>query len=104
MELEFEGIDELMQRIEQMGNEADKYAEEALKKAGETLQKAVKERVPVDTGNLRNHIELSDVKDNSIDVYVDQQGKAYYGVMVEEGTSKMRAQPYMYPAFQLTHP
>lgn len=99
MELEFEGMDQLVQQLERIGNEANKYSEEALIEAGTTLQEEVKKRVPVRTGNLKNHIELSEVEDKTIDVYVDQQGNAYYGAMIENGTSKMRAQPFMYPAF-----
>jgi|SRR5690625_2613241 len=100
MEFEIEGMDELIQQLENIGDNAGKYKKEALTKAGKILQDEVKKYVPVDTGNLKEHIMLSDVENDTIDVYVDQQGKAYYGVMVEEGTSKMRAQPYMFPSFQ----
>lgn len=99
MDVRFEGLEELTQHLETMGREADKYAEEALVKAGTTLQTETKKHAPVRTGNLSRHIELSKVKDGEIDVYVDQQGPAYYGRMLEEGTSKMNARPFMYPAF-----
>src|SRR5690625_715326 len=99
MKVEFEGMDEFMQQLERLGNDVDKHTDEALINAGKLLQKEVKKRVPVDTGKLRDNIMLSEVKDKTIDVYVDQQGPAYYGVFLEEGTSKMRARPFMYPAF-----
>lgn len=98
MRIEFEGMDEFLQQLEKLGNDVDKHADEALKNAGKVLQTEVKKRAPVRTGNLKQHIMLSEPKDRAIDVYVD--GKAYYGAFLEEGTSKMRAQPFMYPAFQ----
>ena len=99
MKAELKGMDELMREIENIGRDMKEHKEEALIQAGKFFQEEVKKNTPIDTGNLRNHIELSDVKDGSIDVFVDQQGKAYYGVMVEEGSSKMKAQPYMYPTY-----
>jgi len=102
MELEFEGMDQLVQQLERIGNEAEKYSEEALIKAGTGLQKEVKSRAPVRThagGTLKANIELSEVENGEINVYVDQQGPAYYGYFLENGTSKMRARPFMYPAF-----
>src|SRR5690625_5228060 len=99
MDFEIEGMDELIQSLEQFSSDAPKLKERALKESRKFFKNKVKENVVVRTGNLQKHIELSDVDGNTIFVYVDQQGPAYYGVMIEEGTSKMRAQPYMYPTF-----
>src|SRR5690625_2696725 len=99
MDFEVEGLDERVQSLEKFSSDAKKSKERALKKAEKYYHGKVKENVVVRTGNLQKHIELSDVDGNTIFVYVDQQGPAYYGVMIEEGTSKMRAQPYMYPTF-----
>lgn len=103
MEFEFEGIDELVQQIEAMGQNAEGAKNEALDKSAEFLQEEVRTIAPIRAvggGNLRAHIERSEVKDGEIEVYVDNQGKAYYGHMLEFGTSKMSAQPFMFPAFQ----
>lgn len=101
MELEFNGIDELIQQFEETVNNVDEIKSEALEAAGIILQEEVKRRSPKLTENLFKHVELSDVKNDEIEVFVDNQGKAYYGYMLEVGTSKMRAQPFMFPAFQL---
>lgn len=100
MELEFEGIDELIHEIESIGKSAESAADEALLKGAEYLKEQVQSVVRVLTGNLKAHIEISEIKNGEIEVYVDNQGKAYYGYMLEFGTSKMRAQPFMFPAFQ----
>lgn len=100
MEFEFEGIDELMQQIDLLGMNANKARDEALLKAAEYLQAQVESVVRVLTGNLKANIEISEIKDGEIEVYVDNQGKAYYGHMLEFGTSKMLAKPFMFPTFQ----
>lgn len=100
MEFEFEGIDELIHRFDQMNGNIEDAKGEALVKSAEYLQGQVQSVVRVLTGNLRANIEISEIKDGEIEVYVDNQGKAYYGHMLEFGTSKMRAQPFMFPAYQ----
>lgn len=101
MKFEFEGLDDLVRAFERTGQNIEEGKKEALKEAGKHLQdetiKAAKPRWR--TGNLESHIMLSDVEGNEINVYVDQQGKAYYGYFLEMGTSKMPAYPFMFPAF-----
>ena len=99
MEFEFQGIEELVSRLEQVGKSVEQGKDEAVLEGAKVMQKATQERAPVLTGNLKAHVEISDVKDGEAEVYVDQQGKAYYGYFHEVGTSKMRAQPFMGPAF-----
>lgn len=99
-----QGIDELIRELEAFGRDVNKTKDEALQKGGEFFQQKVKEGIAQAgikrrTGNLENHVELSDIENNEITVFIDQQGKAYYGVMLEDGTSKMRARPFMYPAY-----
>lgn len=48
----------------------------------------------VSPGNLRRSI-VSEVMDNNKGVYVGVTPEAPYGVMVEKGTSKQTAQPYL---------
>ena len=99
MDVKFEGMGVLLEQVNKMGAKADEASKEALISAGELLQADTKKRAPVLTGNLRDHVKVSEVEKGSINVYVDSQGKAYYGYMIEVGTSKMSAQPFMYPAF-----
>jgi len=99
MKFEFENIDELINRLEMTGNNVEQGKQQALTASANLLQEETKKIAPVSTGNLRGNINVSDVEDDEISVYVDQQGSAYYGHFLEYGTSKMRAQPFMYPAF-----
>lgn len=100
MDIQFDGMDELMQQIERMGSDVNHAKNEALTKGAEHLREKVQSVVRVMTGNLKANIEISEIKDGEIEVFVDNQGDAYYGHMLEFGTSRMRAYPFMYPAFQ----
>jgi HK97 gp10 family phage protein len=51
---------------------------------------------PVLTGNLKKSI-VSEVMDKNAGVYIGVTPEAPYGVMVEKGTSKQMAQPYLEP-------
>lgn len=99
MRFEFEGLDKLITRLEQVGKNVEEAKKEALDAGATLLQKEVKKRAPKRTYNLERHIEKSEIKNDEVEVYVDQQGKAYYGYFHEFGTSKMRARPFMGPAF-----
>lgn len=98
----------------------------ATRAAAKTIQKEAIQNVPVDTGLLKKSIGIAkakkkDTKDGHVKFYVvpkskimfskkvetsDGTGKlkvkthAYYAHMIEFGTSKMAAQPYLRPAFE----
>lgn len=99
MKFELNGLDELMNELENTQNNAKRSKDEALKSGAEIIQKGAQDSVQVRTGILKEHIKVSDVENEQIEVYVDNQGRAFYGFFVEFGTSKMRAIPFMGPAF-----
>lgn len=99
MKYEMKGLTELMNQLTLIEHGLGPVKEAALKDGGKIMQKEAERIARKRTGNLRENIELSGVEDNSIYVYVDNQGKAYYGHMLEFGTSKMSARPFMGPAF-----
>lgn len=57
-------------------------------------------KAPVRTGTLRASIHVESIVDSGFTVtgMVATGGEADYAVYVEEGTSKMAAEPYMQPA------
>lgn len=99
MEFEFQGLDELAQKLEQVGHDVKQGRDEAVLEGAKVMQKATQERAPVLSGVLKGHVEIADVNNGETEVYIDQQGNAYYGYFHEVGTSKMRARPFMGPAF-----
>lgn len=99
MKFEFEGMDQLIQELENTGREVSVVKDEAVAEGAKIMQKATQERAPYRRGILKTKIEISDIKNGEAEVYVDQQGEAYYGYFHEVGTSKMRARPFMGPAF-----
>jgi HK97 gp10 family phage protein len=52
--------------------------------------------VPVLSGNLKKCV-VSEVMDKNEGVYIGVTKEAPYGIMVEKGTSKQSAQPYLEP-------
>ena len=82
MDMQFQGLDELMHELDGMERDTEKSKKDALEAGGKVMQKSAKDIVRVRTGNLKGHIELSDVENDQIEVYVDNQGKAYYGYML----------------------
>ncbi|MED1603052.1 HK97-gp10 family putative phage morphogenesis protein [Alkalihalophilus marmarensis] len=100
---EFEGIDDLLRTLEQSSHDVEKAKEDALLAGAKVMQEETKKAAETvlkrRSGTLIGNIEISDVEGDEVSVYVDNQGKAYYGHMHEFGTSKMPARPFMGPAF-----
>jgi HK97 gp10 family phage protein len=97
------GLEEWLERLAQAGQDIDAVAGEALVAGGEILLDGMRRRVPVDTHNLQNHLNLQGPSQdgNFIFVEVGLQGAeaetARYGAAQEFGTSSMPAQPYVRP-------
>lgn len=86
--------------------EIEKRAMDRLEKAGELIAEHARNKVPVDTGRLRDSIRVRRLKGDpkqNIRVYAGnrkrrEQGGAFYAHMVEYGTVKMPAKPFLRPA------
>jgi len=67
----------------------------------EKIWKEARERVPVDTGNLRSTIEIRLTKAIMAGVQAKVgTDRTTYAIHVEYGTQMMDAQPYIRPAFR----
>ena len=71
----------------------ERHLEQAVAKTGRDIAADAQASAPVDTGALRNSIS-ADV--GGMEAVVGPT--VHYGGYVELGTSKMRAQPYLFPA------
>ena len=79
----------------------------AVRAGAKPLVDAARTNVPVDTGNLKKSIGINrkKTKDKSTVWFTVSPRKGgvndgFYGHMIEFGTSKMTAQPFMRPAFE----
>lgn len=119
---QLEGMNQLLSRINAMGKQVStEVRKEALTQGAEIIRDAAKERFdggghPKNlTGNLQEHIIISDVKNGEILIGPDQQGDAFYGYFLEFGRQAgvrkwgankgfaypdMPAYPFMQPAFE----
>lgn len=83
--------------------EIEKKAMDRLEKAGKVVADASRQKVPVDTGKLRDTIRVTRLpNDPKLDIRVyagsREKGGAFYAYMIEYGTVKMGARPFLRPA------
>lgn len=117
MSARLDGMDALLAQLQQMGRQVDvDLTDKALIAGADHLVEETKKTVAWKdkTGNLREHITRTDVIDGEIEVGIDQQGDAFYGLFLEVGRSKgtyrkkgktrkyppMKARPWMQPTFE----
>jgi HK97 gp10 family phage protein len=80
-------------------------AKQVLKKSAFDVERNAKAIVPVDTGNLKNSIGHSDMRNISRDNLAVEVGPtANYGRFVELGTSRMPPQAFMGPSLDRVAP
>lgn len=96
----------LAAQLANVGPETGKRAQLVMRKTAKDIEASAKNKVPVDTGNLKSSIGTSDLRrvGQSGSLQVEIGPTANYGVFVELGTSRMAPQPYMGPAFDLHLP
>jgi len=106
VEVNLFGMDELMKKLEEMGNKAGRIQNNALKTAAETVLESAKDKVPVDTGKLKDTLGISKVKTKDGAKYIEvgitkgDNSDIYYGKFIEWGTSQRPATPYLQPAYE----
>src|SRR5258708_7791046 len=89
MEATFAALDKHMEDVQAAANEA-------VQAAGIECQAEAKKACPVDTGRLRSSILYHQGEQEcTVDTNVE------YASYVEHGTKNQRAQPFLFPAFEL---
>lgn len=93
IQLHIEGIDELLAILEKGGNKED--LANVVRKHGGELHKKATRACPVDTGELKRSLDLTNT-DGGLSAKV--RTAKHYAIYVEMGTRKMAAQPYLKPS------
>ena len=84
-----------------ISREAEQRAAAAVMKAAHDIEGLAKRVVPVDTGNLKNSIQVAE--DGEMAATIGPRG-VEYDYYVEMGTRRMGARPYMRPAAEQVRP
>ncbi|APM39929.1 HK97-gp10 family putative phage morphogenesis protein [Clostridium kluyveri] len=105
-DIELTGVDEILNKLQQMGTNISRLENKALKNAAEPVLEDAKANVPVRTGKLKKGLKITNVKKEEgvkyILVGVDRgdNSEIFYGKFIEFGTSKMSARPFLQPAYE----
>lgn len=96
--LGIEGLQELNQEFNDLENALTQEIITALMRGGMIIETDAKRRCPVDTGRLRASL-TTDVERERKTTFVLKVGtNVEYASFVENGTSRMAAQPFLRPA------
>lgn len=105
-EIELTGVDEILNRLQQMCENVGRLENKALKNAAEPVLQDAKSNVPIRTGKLKEGLKIGKIKNKDgvkyILVGVDRGGNSeiFYGKFIEFGTSKRAAHPFLQPAYE----
>lgn len=97
------GIDAWLEDVARIEADIDQVAPEVLVSAGTQVQRTMQALVPVDTGNLQNHIVVDGPRQDGNFHYVEigvigaDANTATYGNVIEYGSTRQAAQPYIRP-------
>lgn len=106
LQVSLQGDRELIEKLEGLPPRlTKKLTTSAMRKAAKPILDEAKRIVPVRTGTLRKSIRIRALKRSrrrfGVQVITGEgffKGKTFYGGMVEYGTSRQAAQPFMRPA------
>lgn len=107
-DIELKGVDEILDKLNQMGANITRLENKALKNAAEPVLEDAKVTNAFNdrSGRLRKGLKISSVKKKEgvkyILVGVDKSdnSKIFYGKFLEFGTSKISARPFLQPAYE----
>lgn len=100
--LHLEGADELNKALAKLENKPKGHAlREATEDGAEVIRSEAARNAPRDTGVLQENIEdqTHRLQIGRAQIDIGPARKAFYGRMIELGTSKMSAKPFLRPAF-----
>lgn len=95
------GQDRLLRKLAQIEPALRAAMQREVKIAAVNIERGAKQRAPVDTGRLRNSI-AHEIHEGGLNAEIGSN--VDYAPFVEFGTRRMRAQPYLFPAFEEERP
>lgn len=93
------GLRQLQARLENISDDARKEVNLLTEANARELERNAKRIAPVDTGKLFQSIKTEKQKEGDYIIKANATGLAPYAAFVEFGTSKQKAQPYLFPSF-----
>ena len=99
------GFEEYLERLATAGEDVNARAAEALNAGRDVALDGMRGRVPIDTGNLQEHLNATAPKIDGNFVYIEvglmapDANTARYGTAQEYGTARTAAHPYIRPTF-----
>lgn len=106
--IELEGVDEILNKLQSIGENVGRLENKALKNAAEPVLEDAKATNAFNdrSGKLRKGLKITNVKKKEGAKYIlvgidkSDNSKIYYGKFIEFGTSKMPAKPFLQPAYE----
>lgn len=107
-DIELTGVDEILNKLQQIGINISRLENKALKNAAEPVLEDAKATNAFNdkSGKLRKGLKISNIKNKEGMKYVlvgvdkSDNSKIFYGKFLEFGTSKMSARPFLQPAYE----
>lgn len=107
-DIELTGVDEILNKLQQIGTNISRLENKALKNAAEPVLEDAKATNAFNdkSGKLRKGLKISNVKNKEGTKYIlvgvdkSDNSKIFYGKFLEFGTSKMPAKPFLQPAYE----
>ena len=105
-EIELKGVQEILDRLQVVGANIGKLENKALMNAAEPVLQDAISNVLVDTGKLKEHLNVGKVRKKDGVKYIDvgisksDNSKVFYGKFIEFGTTKIAAKPFLGPAIE----
>ena len=94
------GVDRLVRQLAIKSKQARIATDRQLELSSKRIERMAKVKAPVDTGALKNSIFSAKAGNLTYKVTAPQ----HYAIYVENGTRKLRAQPYLKPALDAERP
>lgn len=105
-----DGLFDYLEQLAQAGEDVDGVVAEVITEGGVELQEEMRSLVPIDTGNLHDHIQMDGPERDGDYTFVDvgvihdasktDAETARYGNVIEYGSATTAAQPYIRPALK----